>query len=267
MKTRTISLIRNQAILLLALFIILGTTSSCERGVFCTKGKGELVTVTLDLPALTGFDNASSADVVITQGEAQSVKVTAQQNIIDKMKRKVSNGTWSIDIDGCISSHKDILVEITLPKLEFAGISGSGTVTATHRLSELGDVSLSIAGSGDMVLDMDATSIDASISGSGSIDMDLTATSVYTSTSGSGDYKLSGTADDLNYNLTGSGKCRAFGLNAKTAEINVTGSGDCETTVSETLDVSITGSGDVFYKGQPVINVDITGSGSLVNAN
>lgn len=267
MNTRTITLLRKQAALLLALFIILGTTASCERGVFCTKGKGDLVTVTFDLETITGFDNASSADVVLTQGEAQSVKVTAQQNIIDRMKRKVSGGNWNIDIDGCISTGKDILVEITLPKLEFAGISGSGTVTATNRFTDLDNVTLSISGSGDMILDMDASHIEASITGSGNIDMDLTATSVTANTSGSGEYRLSGTTDNLSHRVTGSGKCAAFDLDTKTADINVTGSGDCETTVSESLDVSISGSGDVKYKGQPGINVEITGSGNLINAN
>lgn len=267
MKTRTITLVRKQAFLLMALFIIISTTSSCERGVFCTMGKGELVTATLDLPTITGFDNASSADVIITQGETQSITVTAQQNIIDKMKRKVTGGTWDIDIDGCISSHKDITIEITMAKLEFAGISGSGTVTGTNRFTELADVALSISGSGDMYLDMDASRIDATITGSGGMDMDLNATSVSASTSGSGDYKLSGTTDTFSHDVTGSGNCEAFNLDSRTASIKVTGSGDCETTVSESLDVNITGSGNVSYKGQPGINVDISGSGSLINAN
>jgi hypothetical protein len=250
-----------------ALFIILVTSSGCEEGAFCTAGKGDLVTQTVDVANFTGFRSMGSADVILTQGEAQSVTVTAQQNIIDKLKLEVNNGIWSIDWEGCIRRIKPITIEITLPTLTFAAIEGSGNITATNRFTELDRVELGIEGSGNIDLDLDANSVETWISGSGDIAMDLTAASLDTRTSGSGDYTLSGSADQFNHRISGSGSCAAFELSTNRTEVSVTGSGDCRVTVSDYLNVDISGSGDVHYKGQPTIDVSISGSGNLINAN
>jgi hypothetical protein len=64
-----------------------------------------------------------------------------------------------------------------------------------------------------------------------------------------------------------SGDVDAFELRARDSSVVITGSGNCRTSVSDTLQAKITGSGDVLYKGYPEIKQTITGSGSLRDRN
>jgi hypothetical protein len=65
--------------------------------------------------------------------------------------------------------------------------------------------------------------------------------------------------------ISGSGDVKAFGFDAKKADITISGSGNVEVNVAESLEVVISGSGNILYKGSPaVINSQISGSGKLI---
>ncbi|MEM7037327.1 MAG: head GIN domain-containing protein [Bacteroidota bacterium] len=239
MKTRILTL----ALLALVLF-----TSSCEKGVFCTKGEGAIVEQALELPPITGIDMCLAGDVALTQGEAQSIVVHGQQNIIDKLKFDVKNGVWTIDVDGCVNYKDNLRFEITLPTLTDAHVTGSGDIWTTNHFTELTNVATSISGSGDMDLSFDANTVDTDITGSGN-------------------YDLTGTCATHDFKLSGSGNLDAYEFTTSTSAIKISGSGDAEISATDQLDARISGSGTISYKGNPTIDVDISGSGDLINAN
>jgi hypothetical protein len=85
---------------------------------------------------------------------------------------------------------------------------------------------------------------------------------------GVGDYVLSGDfQEELKIVMTGVGNVKAFDLEVGTCNISITGVGDCEVRVKNTLNVTITGVGNVSYKGHPAITSSVTGLGSLIDAN
>ena len=86
---------------------------------------------------------------------------------------------------------------------------------------------------------------------------------------GSGNVKISGfmETDYLELSLMGSCSFYGFSLSARSCQVDITGSGNCEITATNNLDVSIDGSGSVFYKGSPSIIDHISGSGRVVNSN
>jgi hypothetical protein len=73
--------------------------------------------------------------------------------------------------------------------------------------------------------------------------------------------------EELKISLTGTGSFMGFSMRAGDCQVDITGTGNCEITVDNSLDVTIDGTGSVYYKGNPDINEDITGSGSLIDAN
>lgn len=237
------------------LLALLMTTSfsSCflddDDGLFnCERGEGEIITRTLDVPDFTGIDLDCSFDVTIAQGDEQIVKVEGHENIIDLLELDVQNNIWDIEFDRCIRGDDDELkIHITVPKLTFIKISGSGKVFGEN--------------------DIQADEIELKISGSGNMDLALFANDISGKISGSGQITLEGETQTFNYETSGSGDWRTFEMLSREGNVRITGSGDTEVNVSEKLDVRISGSGDVFYKGNPLIDIDITGSGSLVNSN
>jgi len=82
--------------------------------------------------------------------------------------------------------------------------------------------------------------------------------------SGSGDIKVNGFAKKFNLQLEGAGDVNASNLQAETAKINISGSGDCRVYATDKLYIQISGSGDVQFRGRPhEIKKKITGSGEI----
>ncbi|MEM1000949.1 MAG: head GIN domain-containing protein [Bacteroidota bacterium] len=249
------------------LFLLFSLSSSCNRDATCTKGQGNLVTQTIDLPDFAGLRILTAADVVLTQGEVQRVAITAQQNVIDLLKRTVDGNIWPIEFEGCFETSEPITIEITLPTLTYAAIEGSGNLTGTNRFTDLNRVELAIEGSGDLTLNLEAIAADTRASGSGDLDLNLTANTLNFRNSGSGDQRFTGSAPEFIYSNAGSGSCSAFGLAADNIAVANTGSGDCRVTANQNLNVNLGGSGDVYYRGRPAIELIDNGSGELIDAN
>jgi hypothetical protein len=208
-------------------------------------GEGQKVTTTLDVSDFRGIGLGFAADVYLTQGQTQSVKIEAQQNIIDNIERKVEDGYWKIRFDKNVRKHDGVKIWITVPTLDKASVSGSGSIVGESAFTGLGDLSLAVSGSGNIKLDAHSKSLQAAISGSG-------------------DMSLAGDTRDCSISVSGSGDVEAFGLSAKKCSVRISGSGDVSVQVSDDLKVSIAGSGDVYYKGQPKVKSKISGSGDVL---
>jgi len=242
MKKQTLS------ILLLCLAFI---TTSCAQDWWGGKGisgEGSVVTKNLDLDNFTGFELSISANVELTRGSTQAVKVVGQQNIIDNIETDVHNGFWNISFDQNVSRYDELKIYITLPTIDKAYISGSGNITSESTFTGLDELDLSISGSGDIEMGAEAQALSCSISGSG-------------------DIEVGGRSQTLDVSISGSGDVRANNLVAETVKIGIAGSGDCKVHATSSLKVDIVGSGDVYYKGSPNVNSKVVGSGDVIAAN
>jgi len=227
------------------------TSPSCvpdDDGWFgnCTKGEGAEVERVLNLPFFTGVKLSCEAKVFITQGDVFEVVAVGEDNIIDEVELDVQDDTWTIEFDHCVKSY-DLEIYITMPDIEYLGVSGSGEIRGDNFFT-VQDIVLRVSGSGALCLGLFAEDVDGKISGSGRVE-------------------LEGEAEKLDFDISGSGDLKAFNMPVEKADISISGSGDASVHVLEVLDVRISGSGDVYYKGYPTINSHISGSGDVVDAN
>ena len=120
-----------------------------------------------------------------------------------------------------------------------------------------------MSGSGDIVgkKTLRADDFEVSMSGSGDIELNLDARNVEASLSGSGDMLLSGASSSFTVRISGSGDIEAYDLEADDVEVVVSGSADAQVTARKSLKARVSGSGDVHYKGNPE-KVDSKTSGS-----
>ena len=187
------------------------------------------------------------ATLFLTQGDEHSVTISAQPNIIDEIDFRVRNRELVINNDRCLRNYEPVEIYMTVPEIRELSISGSGSIISQNQIF-ISDLELNLSGSGYM-------------------DLDINGDDVFARISGSGDMKLQGFIDDLDYTVSGSGNLHAFDLEAQTADIRISGSGNVEVTVNEHLDVRISGSGDVYYRGAPAIESRISGSGKVIDDN
>lgn len=207
------------------------------------KGEGRQVTKTLNLSSFDALGLAINADVYLKQGP-QSVKIEAQQNIIDNIRMDVDDDYWKIKFKENVSKHEPITIWVSIPDLTAASVSGSGDIIGKSDFSGLDRLKVAVSGSGEIHLNSSSKSLSAAISGSG-------------------DIKLGGETSDLDIRISGSGDIMAGDLKSNACSVKIAGSGDASVNVSDNLDVGIAGSGDVVYKGSPRVKSKIAGSGDV----
>jgi len=73
-----------KAIFVLSLTVLI--FAGCEKGVFCTNGKGEIVSAPLIVGEFSELEASGAFDIVVSQGETQSIELVGHQNIIEKVE-------------------------------------------------------------------------------------------------------------------------------------------------------------------------------------
>ena len=234
-----------------AFLFILTLSTSCTSD-DCITGEGSIVTETLDLEPFDALTLMGSNNVTIKQGEIQEIKVTGYPNIIKELNRSVNNKLWEIRLDDACYKNADYSVEITIPFLTEANLTGSGNMIV-YDFMEQGDQTYRVLGSGNLSLDANTgtEALNVFLTGSGNITCNADFTDL----------------KSLDINNTGSGDYSGFSIQSNTCNIIVSGSGNSNVSVQDELNVSITGSGNVNYKGNPVITSSITGSGKVIDSN
>lgn len=192
------------------------------------NGEGPMVKERLNVEGFTSIGLGMQATVYLTQGSSYSVEIEAQKNIIDALKKEVDDDSWNIGFEDNIRvrNYKKATIWITMPTLQDVAIGGSGEIYGKTPFRNLGNMKISIAGSGEI--------------------------------------ELAGDAKDTKLSIAGSGTIKAKDLKVASAKISIAGSGNTYIFVDDgDLDVSVAGSGKVFYKGRASIKTSIAGSGSV----
>ena len=208
---------------------------------------------TRDVEAFTTVGFAISGTLYISQGETHTVEIEADEDVLELIETVVTDGrlrirstqetSWLSWLWGGNEREGTADVYVTLPSLDGVSVAGSGDVIVQDSFTS-DTFSVAIAGSGDLDVPVQASTVSASIAGSGSIN-------------------LRGTAERLAANIAGSGDVRAEDLQVERAEVQIAGSGDCYVHARNQLSASIMGSGDVMYAGTPEIERSVLGSGEV----
>lgn len=193
--------------------------------------------------------NKGSFEVNVTVGSEQSVKITADSDIMEEIETEVRGNTLHIELeDDNWRRYRDIdvlRVDITVPSLEAVRVDGSGDFEVRGLQTE---------------------SFKANINGSGDIELiDAKTDRLSIDVKGSGDVEASGECTDIDVEVKGSGEVEARDMACQNGDIGIMGSGDVAVTLSASVDVGIMGSGDVTVWGKPdKVKTRSMGSGDVV---
>jgi hypothetical protein len=212
------------------------------------SGSGHVKT---EARTVSGFDRVAlggDGTLVITQGASESLNITADDNILPKLRSDVEGGTLQLGPQNNTTVRPTSTIHYDLTVKQLHGVT--------------------LAGSADMRSDAVSTDqLEVRVAGSGSARIArLTTDAVTVSVAGSGSINLAGTAGQQAVDISGSGTYQASDLASKQTSVNISGSGDCRLKVSDSLSVRILGSGHVSYSGSPTVNQQILGSGSITHS-
>jgi hypothetical protein len=232
------------------LSLVLAFTVSCSaQWGKKIKGNGNTVTIDRSVGEYDAIGLSGWFDVDLIAGKEGEIKLEGESNLLEYIKTEVKNGKLSIKVEKGYNlkpSSWDEGIRITVPieSINAVALSGSGDIVGKTTI-KTDDFRTAMSGSGDITLDIEASSIDASMSGSG-------------------DITLNGRATNFEATISGSGDIKAYGLEADNVDATVSGSADIKVTATKMLKARVSGSGDISYRGNPdKVDTKTAGSGDI----
>ena len=214
------------------------------------NGNGNMTTITRTTSSYEGISCAGSFDYILVSGTEGNITIEGEENLLEYIITEVKDNNLIIKTENNIylscSRNKTIKITIPFKDIDEVALAGSGDLWNEDKITST-NFKVALAGSGDVILNIEASTTKASIAGSG----DLT---------------LKGNTNTLEANVSGSGDFHGFDLQSKFTDVSVAGSGDAEVVSIESLKARVSGSGDIEYKGQPKTkDTKVAGSGSISN--
>jgi hypothetical protein len=218
---------------------------SFSGGTKTVEGSGVAAEEVRSVGEFSAVSFAIPGTLRIEQADRHSLRIEADDNLIDHIVTEISDGSLRIRTERTrLVSQQPIRVFVTAPTLTSIESAGSGSVEAPNL--RVGDLAVSLAGSGDTRLPgLEAEELRIQLAGSGTVE-------------------VSGNARRQVLSLAGSGGVEASGLETETVSANVAGSGSAFVQVRDRLTANLVGSGSVRYVGDPQVESNTIGSGRVV---
>ncbi|MCM5662791.1 head GIN domain-containing protein [Galbibacter mesophilus] len=198
------------------------------------KGNGNVITEQRGADeTIESVKATEGLDVFVTQSESTSIKVEADENVIDLIETSVSNGTLKISCKepiGRVSSKK---VYVSLPKIVSLE-SSSGADMSTMGTIEANEISLDASSGSD-------------------IEAELQATSVTLKASSGAEIEVYGVTETLKANASSGADINAHRLKAKIVKADASSGADIEVNAANEIAIHKSSGGEVSYNGSPKI--------------
>lgn len=210
------------------------------------KGNGNNITTDRSVGDYDAVALAGWFDVDLVDGKEGTITLEGESNLLDYIITEVKDGKLVIKTKKGVNlkpSSWDDGIRITVPieSIDALALSGSGDIVGKTTI-KTNRFKTAMSGSGDITIDVDASTVEARMSGSG-------------------DIRLSGSTTDFEATISGSGDIKAYDLEADNVDATVSGSADIKVTANKMLKARVSGSGDISYRGNPE-KVDTKASGS-----
>lgn len=225
-------------------FLFISTSHAQWKSI---KGNGNMTTVTRTTSDYDAIKCAGFMNFILVKGKEGNIKIEGEENLMEYIVTEVKNNALVVKVKNGknLKPSKKYGVKITIPftDIEKVSLSGSGDLRSEDKINTE-NLHISLAGAGDIILNVDAALIKSSLSGSG-------------------DITLKGNAGNLVAKVAGSGNVHGFNLETNNTEASIAGSGGIEVLTNTNLKARIAGSGDVLYKGSPKVDSKVSGSGTV----
>ncbi len=227
-------------------FFIAASVAVAGAAALGIKGDGKVVDSVRPVRGFTEISISAVEDLTVEYGREFKVVVSLDSNLQEYYESRVSGGTLRLGFrpGTSVNGLTRLKVTVTMPKLEGIEASGASTIAVGKGFS--------------------GASFSASLSGTGKLSGWFEYDRLEFETSGTGSFEVSGKADRMSVSISGAGSFAGRGLPVESAEVDISGTGNVELTVSKSLDAEISGMGTVTYHGSPAVKQSISGLGRVI---
>ena len=188
-------------------------------------------------------------DIRYFAAPSDTVTLEVQPNVRDYHSIEVIDDELIVRTTRRISfrSNNSPILTISTSGLNRITFEGAGTFTAHDRITA-DSLTIIFRGAGSGKVELDTDSLSAEISGTGRLE-------------------LSGRTNTANLDLSGAGELNALELQARDANVGLSGTGTIRANSSENLRINASGVGTVEYRGSPSVNINRDGLVSIRQVN
>lgn len=233
------------AIILLAL-----SSGACRFLPFfnVVRGSGDLISEVRTVSEFNSIRLDGAGQLLITQGDGESLEITAEDNLINDLTSEVQDGTLVLGFQ-----------DSPLRKTLFP----TRPITYTLMVRDLD--SITINGAGDLQIDtLQTNTLLLTLNGAGQFKINsLDAQSLEVQLFGAGNIEIGGEVVSQKVKIDGAANYQADNLRTSSTVIEISGLGNGVVWATDSLDVSITGAGNLDYYGSPTVTQNIGGAGNV----
>ena len=215
--------------------------SSCE----IPEEPGLLTTEVRELDSFEGIIVETIGKIRLFESNENKIIINTNENVLDDLRTYVSGGNLIIQLTG---RHRKI------QKLEVDVYTSSYRYIKQNSVADI-----------ESMTGINTERLDIIQAGVGQIELpDIITENLLITLDDVGNVTIGGSTRTLFCDLDGVGDIKLFDLAAKTGELILSGVGDIEVNVSDTLKIDLSGTGSVFYKGSPDMSINLTGIGKIL---
>jgi hypothetical protein len=203
------------------LFVLLVLLTGCGG----LRGSGNVTTTERAVSAFSAIDVAGIGEIVITQGQTETLAVETDDNLQDVVLSEVRGDTLHLDMkpNTSMSTITKMIFTVTVRDLKRITFSGAGTISVR----------------------------------------DLNGDQLTVDHSGAGKIIIAGTVQEQHVTLSGAGSYDGAALTSNRATVTLSGLGTAIVHAREQLDATISGAGGIEYIGNPQVTKQISGLGTI----
>jgi hypothetical protein len=233
----------------LALFslVILVFASGCrEIAGRRIRGSGHIITENRNETGFNNVDVSGAIDVYIRQDSTTSVKVEADDNILEYIEVHTDGSTLEIHTENNIRlrpTHK-IKVYVSNPEYKDLRVSGASSIHSENEITSPDAFHVDLSGASEGTLEVNAPKVS----------VDLT---------GASNAHIKGKTKDFEGGASGASEIRGFDLLTENADVNASGASSIEIYASVKITGEASGASSVNYKGNAQTSVEKSGASSV----
>jgi len=214
-----------------------------------TVAQAQVVTQKRNVGSFKGIQVSGGIDLYLTQGNTESVSISAAEDRQDDIRVDNNGGVIRIYIEnskwGWFKwNNKPVKAYVTVKDFNSISATGGSDVYSEKKL-ELIKLTIRATGGSDVKLEIDADEIDCS-------------------TTGGSDVTLIGNTTVLKASSTGGSDLKANKLRSSFCSVSATGGSDAYVWAEKEISISATGGSDVYISGNArVVKKSVTGGSDV----
>ena len=233
----------------IALFslIILVFASSCrEISGRRVRGSGNVISENRNETGFNRVDVSGAIDVYVKQDSSTSVKVEADDNILQYVIVENNGSILEIYTEHNINLRpsRKIKVYVSNPDYKELVVSGASSIRSENEISSTDALHIEITGASEGRLELNAPKVSVNLGGASNAN-------------------LRGRTKDFEGDASGASEIRGFDLLSENANVEASGASHIEVFASVRLDGQSSGASSVNYKGNAQVNVNKSGASSV----